>query len=300
MSMHRLLIVFVLGILGLVVTPTAGESMPVRSAAENKAAAEADAHALLAFVVLPAGANEVATPPREAGQLLGAPPFSPATPNLVDEHAIWIVPEPLREALRWVRTHLPAQATSSMSGDVTTGPGVPENEAEAFASPPVHGILGSRMILLGAVRLPNGSTALRADAEVVWITPRSPSELVPAGAHVMRIADHTGGLDRPGQVRTTTITAPGKIAFVRRLLDALPQAQPGVEACPSDGGRYVTIMFYERQGASPFATAIADPEGCGGVALTIDGKSEPRLEGANELLHRIERQLGLRLLYAKR
>lgn len=299
MTRRCVLIVLIVGLLGLVVASVTGALPVVRTAGENKAAAEGETRALLGFVSVPAGATQVAVPPPEAGGMLDGPPFAPATPDVVDQHAIWVVPRTIHQVLGWVRTHLPAQAKSSVSKDITGGRKVLENEAESFGWPPIQGVLASREVFLSAVRLPNGSTALRADAQVVWITPRSPSEVIPAGARVVRIVEHTGGPRRLTTGKPVTITALGKIALLRGLVNALPVGQPGTEACPSDSGNYVAIMFYKRRGGKPLATADADPEGCGGVALTIDGKREPQLEGADELLRRIERQLGLRLLHKK-
>lgn len=280
--MRRVLIMLAFVLLGLVLAPAASALPVARTPAENKAAAEADAQGLLGFVSLPPSA----TP--EAAHAQEGPPFVPATPNLVDAHALWIVPGPPSEVLRWVRTHLPTEARSS------TRESTPEL-VEGFSWPPVHEVLGERELLLSAERLPNGSTELDAWAEVVWITPRSLTEMIPAGARLLRIVEHQG-IRHTTKRKPIIITAPKKITLVTELLNALPVSQPGTYSCPSDEGDYITITFYKRSGGKPFATAKAYRGGCGSIGLTIDGKGEPPLEEADGLIRRIEHGLHLQLL----
>jgi hypothetical protein len=95
------------------------------------------------------------------------------------------VPAGPAETLAYICTHLPAGTLSTTIFGGLQGPNVPENEIGALAVPGNPGSL-----VIQAVRLPNGSSALRADAQVVWITARSPSETIPAGAKLLRIAVH--------------------------------------------------------------------------------------------------------------
>jgi hypothetical protein len=71
-------------------------------------------------------------------------------------------------ALSYICAHLPAGTTRPETIGWSPGkPNVPDNEIAVFTPP------GSpSTLVIKAVQLPNGSTALRADAQVVWITPR--------------------------------------------------------------------------------------------------------------------------------
>ncbi len=132
-------------------------------------------------------------------------------------------------------------------------------------------------------------------AQVVWVTPHPASETIPAGAHLLRIS--VGSSLKPNQPkqRPLTVTSAQKIDRIAALIDALPAAQPGLRACPVDFGITVRLAFYRKRGASPLAIAKADPGGCGPVALTIEGRAQPALEGGAQLLERVRRVLGVKL-----
>jgi hypothetical protein len=63
------------------------------SAPANRQAAEADAASLLPLLALPQGAVESAAEPAGDSDRLAAPSQLPATPNLVDLHRWWVVPQ---------------------------------------------------------------------------------------------------------------------------------------------------------------------------------------------------------------
>ena len=153
------------------------------------------------------------------------------------------------------------------------------------------------------MRLPDGSTALRADAQVVWITPRSASETIPSGAGLMRIAVHAPSLRRgfepaslPLLVRLPwKVTSVAQIDRIVSLLNELEVAQPGLRLCPFEGAAdsNVQLSFYASDGAAPLAVADIYLEGCGGVSLTLGGVPQPSLEGGSELISPIGEILGV-------
>jgi hypothetical protein len=158
-----------------------------RSAPESEPSAQADATAMLAELPLPPGSSESSTDPAEAGSLLAHPGYGPAaTPNAVDEHAWWLVPVTPAEALAYICAHLLPGTTRPLSNaSGLTGPNIPENTISGFGWPGSPG-----MLVVWAVRLASGSTALRVDAQVVWVTPRPASETIPSGARLLRITVH--------------------------------------------------------------------------------------------------------------
>jgi hypothetical protein len=260
---------------------------------------------MLAEVPLPVGSSESSTDPAEAGSLLAGPGFGPpGTPNAVDEHAWWLVPVTPAEALAYICTHLPPDTTRPVSfGGALSGPNVPENMIAGFTWPGSPGTLA-----VWAVRLANGSTALRVDAEVVWVIPRAASERVPARARLLTISFHkTGGAligiksNRPAVLgrlpsRVTSVTRIEKIAA---LLNELRVHQPGLRHCPLEPGGSAQVSFYTSPSAPPLAVAdintVGKGGGCGGgVSLTINGMAEPELEGGWDLVEEISRALGIR------
>jgi hypothetical protein len=274
--------------------PASGAAVS-RTAAENEAAAQSDAASLLTELALPAGASRSSVEPAGDDSLLAQPGVGPpATPNVVDDHAWWIVPGTPAEVLAYIRPHLPAGTTPAVTDGGLSGPNVPDNESDAFAWTPIAGVLATRWLVVEVVQLANGSTGLRADAQVVWVTPRPASEAIPPGSHLLRISVH-GSLrgERPMQ-RPFSVTSAKKIDAIVALLNALPASQPGTRSCPADFGIRVRLAFYRRRGSEPLAVAAIDPQGCGGVALTIDGAAQPGLE-SGRALGQVERVLGVKL-----
>ena len=267
---------------------------------ESEPAAQADAAALLAELPLPAGSSESATEPAEDDSLLAHPGEGPpVTPSAVDEHAWWLVPASPEETLLYICTHLPAATTSAtiFEGGLT-GPNIPENAIGALTVPGSPGTL-----VVWTVRLPDGSTALRADAEVVWLTPRPASETIPSGARLMRIAVHAPGWPGGFEPEPLALLArlPGQVTSVAQideivsLLNGLDVSQPGVRSCPIEraANSNVELSFYANAGAAPLAVADIRLEGCGGVDLTLAGVPQPSLEGGSRLIGPIGAILGV-------
>jgi len=278
------------------VSTSASGAAVSRTAAENESAAQSDARSLLSELPLPSGATQSAIEPAGDDSLLAQPGAGPpATPNVVDDHAWWLVPGAPAEVLAYIREHLPAGATRALTSRGLTGTNVPDNETEAFAWPPIADVSAMRWLVVQVVRLPDGSTGLRADAQVVWITPRPGTETIPPGSHLLRISVHGSLKDERPTQRPLSVTSVTKIDAIIALLDALPAAQPGVRNCPADFGVSVRLAFYAGHGRRPLALAEVDPQGCGGVQLTIGGTQQPALEGGSELAQKIDHVLGVKL-----
>jgi len=258
---------------------------------------------LLAELPLPPGSSESATEPAEDGSLLAHPGMGPpATPNAVDEHAWWLVPGAPPEALAYISARLPAGTRRPETvGRSPSQPNVPESEIAAFSLPGSSGTL-----VIKAVQLPNGSTALRADAQVVWTTPRPASETIPSGAHLLRIAVHDRNRSSRNPQNPSRLALlerlPRKITSLRQihgivaLLNGLQVVQPGHRVCPllEPGDSSVKLTFYASPDAAPLAAAEIRPDTCrGGVGLTIGGVPQPRLEGEWDVVGWIGEALGV-------
>jgi hypothetical protein len=280
------------------------------SAAANQAAARADAAALLDELSLPAGATESSSEPAgDDGLLAHAGAGAPDTPNVVEAHAWWTVPGSRAEVTASVRRHPPNGSALISWGSGGTR-GLTSFESVTFAWPALPGVLSTRWLVLTAAQLPHGSTALRADTQVVWVTPRATSERIPAGARRLSVSVTSSLKGNLAPQRPFSVASAKRIEGIVALLNALPAAQPGVRSCPADPGIRLRLAFYQPDAASPSAVATIDPYGCSGVQLTIGGRPQAplgseALPGTSttrqpSLILRIDRVLGVKLKISPR
>jgi hypothetical protein len=266
----------------------------VHTAAGNKNAAEGAAASLLASLNLPTSAIRQAGEPAGDDGALGQPASRPATPNLVDDEAWWIVPETTQQVLAYVDDHPPAGGTPDLSGQSSTT-GQPTVTSTGFGWPAVGGELGLRSLVVAIVQLQDGSTGVRADGEAVWITPRPRSERIPAGARRVVVSTTEGEKTVEGP---TTITAHPEVAKAVSVLNALPAWQPGLYSCPADFGWRIRLAFYRSaatSSAGPRAVAIVDPNGCGVVQLALAGRRQPALSDGYTAAKRLSAALHFKL-----
>src|ERR1700733_9634036 len=266
----------------------------VRTAQANEEAATNDAASLLASLNLPSDAVRQATEPAGDDGTLAQPVSAPATPNAVDDHAWWVVPATTSQVLQYVKSHPPAGGASDFSGG-SGGGGKPTVTAPGFQWKAIPGELSIRSLIVAVVRLQDGATGGRADSEVVWLTPRPPSERIPRGARRVVVTDTRGGEVVQGPF---TVTSRATVARIASLLNGLPALQPGTYSCPAALGWRIRVAFYRSRTVSttpPLALALAAPSGCGVVQLRLNGRRQPPLADGSEVSNRLSRLLGVRL-----
>ncbi len=279
-------------------TASAGTS----PSAANEVAARTDAAALLARLTLPAGAQSSAAEPSGAGAALANPGDRPATPNLVDDHGWWVVPGRPAAVLAFIKQHRPAGSRLDETGSGNIGPGY---GVAGFSWPARARVLSTRRLVVEVVALSGASTALRADAQAVWMTSRPASERVARAVDRLEVTVVKGTRTTQGPL---TFTHSRQLKRVRSLINALPAAQPGVSACPADFAIRVRLAFYSAHSVRPLAVALVDPYGCEGVQLTIKGTPQPPLASAAfpgsgrvhvpPLVTQVDRILGVKLAVA--
>jgi hypothetical protein len=261
----------------------------------NAQAAQTDAASLLASLNLPSGAVvQPAEPAGDDGTLAQPASGLPATPNAVDDHAWWVVPGTPSQVITYVKSHPPAGGAPGFSGGGSGG-GKPPVIATGFQWSPIPDELSIRMLIVAAVRLADGSTGVRADSEVVWITPRPSAERIPPTARRVVVTTTHGGKVVQGPI---TVTARAKVAKIVSLLNALPAWQPGVYSCPADFGWQIRVAFYRLAGASraaPLAVARVDPSGCGVVRLSLAGNPQPALADGYNLTRQLSAVIRVKL-----
>ncbi|MBV9802719.1 MAG: hypothetical protein JO130_05995 [Solirubrobacterales bacterium] len=262
----------------------------------NEIAARDDAAVLLARLALPPDAEPSSVEPAGDGGALAHPFIGPpATPNAVDDHGWWRLSESPATVLGYIQAHRPHGGHPGTSG-ASNRAGSPPLQAIGFTWPAIPRTLSTRMLVVEVVALAGGSTGVRADSEVVWITPRPASERIPPGARRLVLTTRQSGRVIQGPLQIASRPA---VRRVVALLNALPASQPGVRACPADWGARIQLELYggaaEGAGSYPLAIAVADPGGCGEVALSIGGRREPPLAGGATLVPHLSRVLGVSL-----
>jgi len=258
---------------------SAGSTVALRSdAAANQSAAQSAAASLLASLTLPAGAIRSPTEPAGDGSVLAQPSSGPvASPNVVVEGAWWVVPGTPAQVLAYITAHPPAGSTRFIHGAGASGANGASSMFAGFSLPPIVNVLSTRSLVVDVVQLPSGSTGLRADAQVLWVTPRPATERIPPGIHRVRVSVRsTIPRNKPHQP-SFTVSAPKRVHRLVALLNKLPAGQPGTYACPVDSGIRVRLAFYASHAVAPLAVVLVNPGGCEDVQLTLDGLAQPAL-----------------------
>ena len=249
-----------------------------RTAQDNQAAATSDAKAFLALTPLPPGAAMTSSDP--SGGALGVPAQSIATPNLVDLTRWWLVPRQPDATFSFIKSHPPKNSKPSAIGFYTT-PSVTVRFV-GFQLPPRQGVTDWSILILEETAAPNGQTAVRADAEVVWVLPRPASEQIPGDARVLTVS-----VQRPHKPPVSiTVSKASVVHRLAAVIDSLETVQPGVTSCPLKRFNLPKISFSFRatRTGPPLAVASetysAKAPGtfpCDPMSFTINGKPQTSL-----------------------
>jgi hypothetical protein len=249
-------------------------------------AAVRDAQRRLAALRLPPGAKRVSVVPKGSGDSLRSPAFEPATPNLIDLHTWWTVPGDPSEVLAWVKEHRPNGSilkieSSSEDHGVTTSWDI------GFEWAPISGIADERMLIVTATTGAENETALRVDAQAVWIVPRPSSEQVSAASRILDLS-----VGRPGKPqRRISVADAGFVKKIVQVINDLPVAQPGAISCPAQESRPVSgrLVFRAASGGPALAEAEQQlPAGaCHAMGLEIRGHPEPPLGEGSRVMKRL-------------
>ncbi len=302
-----------LGVLGAAIVSAGaviaapGMASPAHTTAHNRRVAIRDAASLLGLVSLPTGTTRSAREPAGDHGVLKRPPEYPATPNLVDQTEWWTSTESQQQVLSYVKANAPKGGNQNFGG--SSGQCTPHTSPPTgchttasmigFTFHPRAGVLGERTLLVEVTRLKDGSTGIRVDAEVVWISARPRSEKVPAGVSLIDVGQDVRG--QPPSV-SRSVTKPAQIRKIIRLIDRLPITQPGTSSCPAEPvNPPVDTFAFESGSGAVLATARvpADADnsttGCYPMHFTVNGKSEPSLGQAKSFLVAVGRLLGVKL-----
>ena len=192
----------------------------------------------------------------------------PATPDLASVIRWWRVPGRPQGVLAWIRAHLPSGFTPDGTG---RGNG---SRIDTFALPAVPGVLTQRelVVLAAAYR---GQTAIRVDAQVVWLPARPAAERVPRDAAVVTVTPVFGFNPNPRARRLDrafTVTDPAKVARIVAVVNGLTRFPDGSFSCPAEFGGQMRLTFGTRPGGPVVARLTAEYGGCGVVSVRIGGR----------------------------
>jgi hypothetical protein len=229
--------------------------------------AEQDAAAILAAFVPPSGARHLAAPPPG----LKSPSGLPATPDLVDKAGWWQVAGAPQQVLDLAKAHVPHRFTLSGWGTLDRGAG--PIWSDTFDLPAVPGVLLSRQLTVDATSAGSGQTAIRVDAQVIWVPARAPGERIPAGVTAVALSLSAGTNTRP----PATVTDQGTVSKLEALIDGLPRFPAGAYSCPMDDGDRLVLTFRAGRSGPARAVATVSLAGCEGVNLTVGGQQQPGL-----------------------
>jgi hypothetical protein len=215
---------------------------------------------------------------------LKAPPYYPNTPDLVTATRWWVAPGRPQAVLAWVAAHLPAGFSNGGTG--STGDGTVSIWFDEFDLPVVASLLDSRAMLVQVAGDGAGRTAIRVDAQVVWLPAKPAAERIPADARVVTVRPEVSVpplADGKPADPPVTITSPVRVAAIAAAVDNLPVWPPGVYVCPAFSGTEIRLTFR----TSLHGPAVAELDGdvgCNGVSVTIDGRSMLPLDDSSDLL----------------
>jgi hypothetical protein len=163
--------------------------------------------------------------------------------------------------------------------------------------------LTDESLVLTVLPVGRGASIVRAEAQVAWLVPRSPSERVPAAARRLEIIRAAAG-GPPSLV--IHVRSRRLVSQIARLLDDLPPVQPGpVYHCPAQFRQIpvVSFIFSSAGQAHPRVLARASEQAdvrtrssaCAAVRFSVAGRSLTPLLGGHGFLRAVGALLGRRL-----
>jgi hypothetical protein len=293
--MPRRAVISLLAALGAVIGAIAVRASPpgqVTSADRRAAISEADL--LLRSVVLPAGSSTVTLSSSGAARLLAQPSERLFLAAQVDRDAFWRSDATPSAVIASVRAHLPPGAKQlgggSGGGEIFTSYGLPEIDRNA---------LGLRQVVVEAVRLATGTTAVRVDGEVQYLAPRPVDERIPPDARLLQITV-TNNSREP--LSSGTVTNPARVGQIANLVDDLPFGGNWSGVAFSCAGvstnESVARFAFRATAGGRVLASLSEPvntptnvDPCTQATLTVLGQREPGLMEGGVLLRQVRAQV---------
>ncbi len=241
--------------------------------AGSRAEANALAEHLLSRLRLPAGTRRL--PSKPAPPYLSQPAPEPVDSALLDEHRFFAVARPPAALSDYLVAHVPDGMTS-LGTSQSSGPGQPTTLGVGYyLARPVPAGIYSAQVDLTMVPDSSGGSLLRADAQVIWYPSRTAAEYVdPTRYHVLTMTVTVDG--RKMHTIHRVVTSQADIARLAEALDRSPAEPPVAINCPAIFVTYQLALSVSRH-SRPVVMIWTNSIGCGGTAITVDGRPQPGL-----------------------
>ncbi len=232
----------------------------------NERAARLEAYRLLELVNFPAGTLPVSGDISATGQGgVSTAPFVPT--NQIEAHSFWRVPGKPATVIAWFEAHPPRGAANSGKGSGGTG-GATLHWNTTFGYAPIPGRISWRAVTVTTSAARGGGTAVRVDAQAVWVIPRPASAIVPDTVNRIEWSSATASY-----AADHTFTSRSAVRRLVAALNAVPIARPvpGNFCFPTQAGLH-GFRFVLLSPGRTAPVAVATWTGCGTVALDIAAK----------------------------
>ncbi len=285
-----------LGVAG-VAAVIAVAATPVQVRHANQTAAVSAAEQMLGEVVLPAGSNAVPSEPAGDEYLLAHSFEVPIFAAEVDRHEFWTTTASPKAVIAAFEANLPAGAQRSTDGYSGT------DMFATYSLPTVDApTLGPRTLSINAVELSDGTTGVRADAEVRYTAPRLPAQRIAPQA---RVLDVTEANYHSSPLLSLTVTNRAQVRRIASIVDGLPfvASLRGVAfSCPAFMIAPTDTFTFRPSPGGPVLAQVTEPsnwptiaEPCFITTLSIPGHREPGLLEGGKLLRGAGAILGVKL-----
>lgn len=273
----------------------------------NRRAAVHQANLRLRQVRFPPGSRQVREPPGAIGNLLGTAPYTFGGNRNVERHDFWVTPLAPKALLRWVAHHRPL---GSHSGSSSSGPS-PASISHEWEWPERGRVWGSDVIVSAVAY--RGGSAVRLDADAVWLLPRPRREHISASARVIDLRIEPGERELVEEVeggppresvelptRTLRISNPAVVHRIARIVNRQRVVQlSGAISCPPEEAALagpgepsppppsvINLAFRAGPHGPVLATVTQreKPGICHEMSFRIGGTWLPELEGGDEVL----------------
>jgi hypothetical protein len=277
----------------------AAAATPTQVLHANQTAAVSAADQMLGDVVLPAGSTAVPSEPAGDEYLLAHSFELPIFAAEVDRHEFWTTTASPKAVIASFEADLPAGAKSSGSAYNGAETSVFASYSLPTADAPA---LGPRSLSVDAVELSDGSTGVRADADVRYTAPRPPDQRIPPQA---RVLDITEASPHASPLLSLTVTNHAQVRHIAAVVDGLPfvASLRGVAfSCPAMMLAPTDTFTFRASSNGPALAQVTEPadwptvaEPCFITTFRVRGHGEPGLLEGGKLLRRAGAILGVKL-----
>lgn len=261
------------------------------SAASNRAFARRDVEKLIRIVVLPASARRVPQVPASAPAWFRQE-LSGSFPGVEAAHRTWVVDSPLKDVVRYFRTHARARPRPEVAFRKPATNRIGSRPHDDWQFHPVPGRSSNRWLNVAMLALPSGRTVVTAQAGDEWIHPPPRSAEIPG---TVRRIDITSRYEKDAPRVRLHVRSRYLVGAIVSWMNGLGVIYPRNVFCLGEhiGEPTITLTFRDVQGTA-VARGVLPGDGrygpCNPFALTVNGKRTPRL-AIGDLLRRIEQRL---------